>query len=271
MKNFLTRLLLIFAILGLTTACALAQSAIPRTGNSKFEDNTYRTLTVNYISVSTTSTTAVAYQKPNAFKTLIAATLTHNLLDSLSILHAYLGDEVEFVFTSDTLSTGRVVTFGNNILANGSLTISKSSTASVVFAFNGVLWYELTRNSSSPPIKNRTATTYTVTGAITATAAQVNGGLLVAATATAATTITLPTTALLATQLNAAAGTTFDFYLLNNGGTNGTVTVAVGAGMTASGFPGTNTLTLAGSATVGVAGFRITFLSASASTLTRIN
>jgi hypothetical protein len=119
-------------------------------------------------------------------------------------------------------------------------------------------------------IQNYTATTYTATGSYTVTAAAVEGGLLVAATSTATTTWTLPTAALLATQVSATAGTTLFFEVINNGASNGTVTVAVGAGIVASDFPGSNTLTRTGSATVGIAGFRITFISASAAVLTRI-
>lgn len=121
------------------------------------------------------------------------------------------------------------------------------------------------------PVVQNTGTTYTATGTYTVTAAQLATGLLVAATETATTTMVLPTAAAMATQFGAVAGTVFEFNVLNNGASNGTVTVAVSTGGTASGFPGTNTLTIAGSATVGIAGFRITFLSATAYTLTRIN
>jgi hypothetical protein len=121
------------------------------------------------------------------------------------------------------------------------------------------------------PVIQRTSTTYTATGTYTVTAAQLAGGLLVAATSTAASTIVLPTTALMATQFNGTGGTSFDFCIDNSGASNGTVTIAVSTGMTASGFPSSNTLTLAGSATIGIACFRVTFISATASTLTRIN
>ena len=120
-------------------------------------------------------------------------------------------------------------------------------------------------------IQLRTATTYTATGSITVTAAELAGGLLVAATSTATTTFTLPTAAQIVTQMGAAAGSTFEFVVVNNGASNGTVTVAVGSGITASDFPGTNTLTRTGSATVGAAVFRLTFLTTSAAILTRVS
>lgn len=116
-------------------------------------------------------------------------------------------------------------------------------------------------------IVKRAATAYNETGS--ATAAAVMGGLLTS-TSGAATTITLPTVVELVAASGAAQGTTIDFLVDNSAGSS-TVTIAVGAGMTASGFPSTNTLTVPASATVGVAGFRVTFMSATAATLTRIN
>lgn len=129
----------------------------------------------------------------------------------------------------------------------------------------------LSATGMQTPVIQNTGTTYTATGTYTVSSAELATGLLVAATSTATTTMVLPTAALMATQFSAVAGTILTFYVLNNGASNGTVTVAVSTGGTASGFPGTNTLTLAGSATVGLAGFRICFLSATAYTLTRVN
>jgi hypothetical protein len=89
-------------------------------------------------------------------------------------------------------------------------------------------------------------------------------------TSAAATTLTLPTASAVASAIGAVQGTIFDFWVDNVSGAN-TVTVAVNTGITASGFPGTNTLSIANSATIGVAGYRLTFFSATGATLTRIN
>jgi hypothetical protein len=108
----------------------------------------------------------------------------------------------------------------------------------------------------------------------TATAAQVATGYITS-TSAAAVTITLPTAALLATQLAAHQGIIFDLYIDNTGGAN-TVTVALGAGMTMSdvaavatyGVPTFGLLTF--SATAAGAG-RLTFIftGGSACTVTR--
>lgn len=115
-------------------------------------------------------------------------------------------------------------------------------------------------------IIKRTATAINATA--TAAAADILGGLITS-TSASATTITLPSVAGLVSASGAAQGTTIDFVVDNSAGAN-TVTVVVGTGMTASGFPGTNTLTLANSTTVGIAGFRIAFISGTVATLTRI-
>lgn len=116
-------------------------------------------------------------------------------------------------------------------------------------------------------IRKNTATA--INTSATVTVAQLAGGLLTS-TSASAVTMTLPTATALATQLGASQGTIFEFVVDNSAGAN-TVTIAVGSGIVASGFPGTNTLTLANSATIGTAVFRITFISTTAATLARIN
>lgn len=124
-----------------------------------------------------------------------------------------------------------------------------------------------TSTTQSVPTITRTGTAINTTA--TVTAAQLAGGLLTS-TSAAAVTMTLPTATAMASQIGATQGTTFDFVVDNSAGSN-TVTVAVGSGIVASGFPGTNTLTLANSATIGTAVFRLTFISTTAATLARIN
>lgn len=115
-------------------------------------------------------------------------------------------------------------------------------------------------------IFNRTSTAKSA--AATLTALEVASGLLTYTGGAA--TITLPSATALATQLGATKGTTFD-WIVDNAGGSGTVTIAVGANIVAaSAVTGGTTLTLAQSATVGSAGFKFTFLSATAAIISRI-
>lgn len=137
----------IFAILMgvmLITGAVQAQNVLPRWGGGPPQnDNTGRILTYAVVTVTTTTATAVSYQKPNAFETIIqVGTLQRALTDSLSVKNAYVGDRVTFVFTADTLTAGRVVTFGNNIKSAGTLTVAKSKKATASFQFDGVAWIE---------------------------------------------------------------------------------------------------------------------------------
>ena len=219
--------------------------------------------TLTYAATKTVTTT-------HEETTVQFASLTGAMTVNAVVTNCYKGDKLYCQFATD--ATTRTVTFGTNFVTSGTLIIPPSSYVESMFLFNGLKWVELSRQpSASSSATNFTATTYTATRTYTVTASELSGGLLVAATATATTTMVLPTTALLAAQVGAVAGTSIEFELINNGASNGTVTVSVSTGMTASGFPGTNTLTLAGSATVGIARFRIMFISATASTLTRIS
>ena len=210
-----------------------------------------------------------------------------------NVTKSYTGDRMTVIFHAD--GSNRTVTFSTGFTSNGTLTVTASTYSSALFVFDGVAWYEQTRSTMTSSVSSlaidyltektaggditiqkqvinqRTATTYTATGTYTVQATELSGGLLVAATSTATATMTLPTATAIGTQLNAVAGTTFDFVVDNAFASNGTVTVAVNTGIVASGFPGTNTLTLAGSATIGIAVFRLTFISATAATLTRIS
>lgn len=143
MKKFLSILaaLLIVSIVS-------AQSTSPRWGSGPpTNDNTGRVLTYSYgRTLITSSATAVLYQKPNAFVTILKIdSLRHALTDSLSITNAYVGDQVEFVFAADSLVAGRVVTFGNHIKSAGTLTVTKNKKATACFIFDGVAWVEIRR------------------------------------------------------------------------------------------------------------------------------
>jgi hypothetical protein len=146
------KLLSIFVLTALFAVNLNAQSTSPRWGSGPpSNDNTGRVLTYAVQSVTTTTATSVAYQKPKAWKTVIkVGTLQHALTDSLSVTNAYLGDEVTFIFKADTLTAGRVVTFGNNIRSAGTLTVpnnksSHSGQATATFVFDGVYWTEKSR------------------------------------------------------------------------------------------------------------------------------
>jgi len=109
-----------------------------------------------------------------------------------------------------------------------------------------------------------TRTTQAINATATATAAQMAGGYITS-TSAAATTITFQTATAFATQLGAAAGTTFDLYIDNTAGAN-TVTIVLGTGMTGVNSP---SLTVSTGAS-GIALYHFTFSSTSACTVVRL-
>jgi hypothetical protein len=135
-------------LIGVVFACSIAaQSTTPRFGTTGNVDNTGRALNWKYITTTPTSSTATLTQNPNAYTTIIKiGPLRHALSDSLSATKAYVGDEVIFLFESDTLTAGRVVTFNSNAIKSaGTLTVTKSKKATVTFIFDGVIWIEKSR------------------------------------------------------------------------------------------------------------------------------
>jgi len=142
MKKLLVSIvsLLAFAIM------ANCQDTIPRFGTTAGNDNTGRVITYAYTHYLTTSATAVLYQKPHCSVTIYKIdSLRHALTDSLSVSRAKLGDRVTFIFACDSLTAGRVVTFGNHIKSAGTLTVTKKKKATATFIFDGVAWIEENR------------------------------------------------------------------------------------------------------------------------------
>lgn len=193
------------------------------------------------------------------------AQLTGAMTITVAVSPCYTGDKMTCIFVAD--ATNRVVTFSTNFSSRGTLTVLASTSAVIQFVFNGTSWYETSRQSLAATATNmRTTTAYTSNSTVTPT--ELTGGVLSVTSGTL--TLTMPTATDIGTVLGAAAGTTFEFFVQNSG-SGGIVTVAVNTGITASGFPSSNTLTLSPSATVGIAGFRLTFISSTVATLTRIN
>lgn len=256
MKKFLS----IIFLLSLSVA-VFGQRTLPRFGTLPNQDNTGRALTYAYSAPAYAATLALS---PNAYQTTVnVGLLTGNITITAGVKGGYSADQLVLIVTAD--ATGRTVTLSTGFTSRSTpISVPAGLTKIIEFVFNGVTWVE-TGTGSLPSIKTASAINVTAT----ATAAQVAAGLITS-TSPSAVTITLPTATQMAAQLGAVQGSIFDFIVDNSAGAN-TVTIAVGAGITASTFPATNTLTLANSTTTGTALFRLTFISGTAATLTRIN
>src|SRR5690606_25584904 len=116
-------------------------------------------------------------------------------------------------------------------------------------------------------IKRKIATSIDSTSTATDTA--IYKGLIVS-TSLAPTSITLPTATQLANVFHASKGTLIEFLVDNTSGSN-TVTIIPGSDITATSVvTGSNNMTIAASATTGLACFRITFISNTKAVISRI-
>ncbi len=239
-----------------------AQSTSPRFGTPPSGDNTGRVLTYLYQSKAYVATDTI---KANAYEVTVKyAAITGAMTIKANVTTAHVTDKLNLVLVPD--DTARLVTLSTGFAVASKILLAPNSKVVVAFTFNGTAWVKEQAQDPVPLTVTGVITGYTATA--TVTAAAVAGGVLSVTSGT--NTLTLPTATQLSAQLGATVGSYFDFVVLN-AGAGGTVTIAVGSGITASGFPGTNTLTLAASTTIGVATFRLTFISATAATLTRIS
>ncbi len=101
---------------------------------------------------------------------------------------------------------------------------------------NGAGGYQVGAGNRAETVLGALAAPQTATSTATLTAAQVTGNWLVANPSTSAATYTLPTAALIdAAVPNATVGSTFDLAVVNVGTSSGTVTLALGTGITDGG------------------------------------
>jgi hypothetical protein len=165
------------------------------------DDNTDRILKNNYLTPAYAATIALLINGLDA-KTIIkpaaltgAVTFTVNVADSVSgdaDNGPFVGDILEFHLTAD--STSRVVTFSTGFSANGTLTVTGSSTAIIVFKFNGTAWQQTAVGNPRDVIDIQTPA-YAASIAITTTKnitkvipAQLTGALTLTAVVTSAVT-----------------------------------------------------------------------------------
>lgn len=140
MKKFITFLALTFVFSG----CVFAQFTTPRFSTTPNGNNTGSGLTYKYSTVTFTSPYAVP---SNAYETIVKmGTLTAAQTLTATVTSCHVGDKLEIIFTADTLTAGRVVTFSTGFIVSAStLTVDASQKATISFIFDGVAWIETAR------------------------------------------------------------------------------------------------------------------------------
>ncbi len=83
----------------------------------------------------------------NAYETIVKmGTLTGAQTVRATVTNCHVGDKLEIIFTCDTLTAGRVVTFSTGFVVTAStLTVDQNQKATICFIFDGVAWIETSR------------------------------------------------------------------------------------------------------------------------------
>lgn len=183
--------------------------------------------------------------------------------NSLNFYNDQNGGFAFFVNTSGSGASIRLMTAnqtGITVSNSGRVLLNTSTDDALNFLqVNGTARATQFITHASPTAVNSTATL---------TVAQMGTGYITS-TSAAAVTMTTATATALATQLVAIQGTWYDLTIDNTAGAN-TVTLALGSGFTLlNDITGSTTLTVP-SGTAGIATWRITFVSATAATISRI-
>ena len=143
MKNILILFSALFFV-----ASASAQVATPRTGTGPNNDNTYRAMTQNWKVVTDAAGNDTAKLNLNAYKTIVKIALVDSVsINFTPITRCYAGDEVQFLVKNSAGGT-KVKFVGSNVEGDsgiGSLTLTASKRANVIFTFDGTTWLEKSR------------------------------------------------------------------------------------------------------------------------------
>ena len=107
------------------------------------QDNTLRTKTQDYQAPAYAATIS---PKINAdFTNINVAQLTGALTFNPDVANAYIGDEVNVLFSAD--GTARTVTLGANIAPTAAtIVVAINKFASLTLRFNGTIWVEVGRS-----------------------------------------------------------------------------------------------------------------------------
>lgn len=144
------RKLFLFAILGLLTSCAVAQTVTPRWGNSSKDDNTFRALSIGQLTATPTTSMVSVLPKSNYLNLIsIASSSVAAITVTLNITKAFYGDKIDMVILP--FAGTRTLTLGTNIIGAGAsvYTITTSKQIATGFIFDGAK-YQQTYYSQQP-------------------------------------------------------------------------------------------------------------------------
>jgi len=140
MKKFIA---FTFALL-LIGSAVIAQSTSPRFGTAKNQDNTGRSLTWKYTTITDAAGADSTTIAPNAFETIYRVALTDSVFfKSPTVTNCYAGDRIRIIASG---ASGTKLKFaGTNFITAGTATLSSSGRAVLTFIFDGAKIVEASR------------------------------------------------------------------------------------------------------------------------------
>lgn len=120
-----------------------AQSTAPRFGTTAGKDNTFRGLSLGYVSATDAAGADTLTLRTNKFKSYYRLSLTDSFTVTPVVTSCYAGDELVIVATG---TSGNKLKFtGTAFQSAGTATLSSGATAVITFVFTGSKWAEKTR------------------------------------------------------------------------------------------------------------------------------
>lgn len=156
MKNFIKIGFIGIVLMFVASTNGYAQKTYPRFGTASNQDNTYRGLTNSLVYVADTggATVDTLTILPSTYTNFVDVTLKDScVLAFKSIGNSFYGDEI-IVNIHATAGSGKFINFlGYSKLASKwgmastgtKISVATSSTATLTFVFDGVLWNEKSR------------------------------------------------------------------------------------------------------------------------------
>ena len=138
------KLLFILALFAATISIQ-AQSTVPRFGTTTNQDNTSRSLTYSYQSITDATGADSAIIVPSAYQSIYAVTLKDSLtLSQPVITNCYAGDRITIIASAPS-GTPFLKFYGTDWISQGKATLSTSLRAVIQFVFDGAKWVEVSR------------------------------------------------------------------------------------------------------------------------------
>lgn len=124
-------------------------STLARLSGAKNSGSSFASISGSYNTPAYAATLAVAPKYQSAYSLIAPGALTGAMTVTAPVgdgtnddVAPFVGDVIEFLFNA---ATTQVVTFGTGFASSGTLSVTGTKLANIVFVFNGTIWQERSR------------------------------------------------------------------------------------------------------------------------------